>query len=179
MKKLDSTITKSLVNVEQLDNNMKSTTDTCNDYINTCRSAYLESMENRACKIVIESSQAALYAVCQRLLNTCTHNEILQNENTRLLKEIDEKKSFEQLAAEQIAIVERNLIDKVNDYANISETVKTNYLAKIRFVMITLDELESMVDGEVKDIILKLKLDLEMTDPEVQNYKQLLEKYEK
>ncbi|VVC36423.1 Hypothetical protein CINCED_3A012902 [Cinara cedri] len=179
LKKLDSTFTKALVNIDQLDNNKKSTTDTCIDYINSCHSGYLESMENRACRIVIENSQAALYAVCQRLLDTCTHNEILQNENTRLKEEIYEKKSFEQIAAEQIAIVEHNLMDKVNDYANISETVKENYLAKIRFIMVTLDELESMVEDEVKEIIQKLKLDLEITDPESQNYKQLLEKYEK
>lgn len=171
-------MTKELVNIEQLDNNTKSTTDTCINYVNSRRSIHLESMESRACQIVIESSQAALFAVCQRLHDTCSHNEILQNENTRLQEELCEIKTFEQLAAEQIAIVERNLIDKVNNYANISETVKKNYLAKMRFVMITLDELESIVDDEVKNIIQKLKLDLEMIDPEWHNYKKLMEKYE-
>lgn len=179
LKKLDSDLTKALVDIEKLNNNAKSTTDTCKDYINACRSASSEALENRVCRMVIENSHAALHAVCQRLRETCEHNEMLQNETALLKEEISEKKSFEQLAAEQIAVVEHNLTEKVNEYMKISETVKDNWLSKIRFIMATLDELESMVDGEVKEIIQKLKLDLEASDPEGPSYKQLLEKYEK
>lgn len=178
LKKLDSNLTKALVDIEKLDDS-KSTTDTCKDYINTCRSACSEALENRVCRMVIENSQAALYAVCHRLRETCKHNEILQNETARLREEIGEKKSFEELAADQIAVVERKLTEKVNDYMKISETVKDSWLAKMRYILVALDELESMVDGEVKEIIQKLKLDIENTDSEVPNYKQFLEKYEK
>lgn len=129
--------------------------------------------------MVIENSQAALYAVCQRLRDTCENNEMLRNETARLQAEIGEKKSFEQLAAEQIAIVEHNLTEKVNDYMKISETVRDDLVTKMRFIMVTLDELESMVDGDIKEIIIKLKLDIEKVDPEGQNYKQLLENYKK
>lgn len=178
LKKLDSNLTKALVDIEKLDDS-KSTTDTCKDYINTCRSACSEALENRVCRMVIENSQAALYAVCDRLRETCKHNEILQNETVRLREEIGEKKSFEKLAADQIAIVEHKLTEKVNDYMKISESVKDNWLAKMRYILVALDELESMVDGDAREIIQKLKLDIENTDPEVPNYKQLLEKYEK
>lgn len=167
------------MDIERLDNGTKTTTDSCKDYINSCRSACPEALENRVCRMVIDNSQSALFAVCQRLRETCEQNEILRAETARLQKEIGEKKSFEQLAAEQIAIVEHNLTEKVNNYMKISETVKDNWLTKMRLIMVTLDELESMVDDEIKDIIQKLKLDIEKTDPEVLNYKQLLEKYEK
>lgn len=179
LKKLDSNLTKALVDIEKLDNDTKSTTDTCKDYINVCRSACSDALENRVCRMVIENSQAALYAVCQRLRETCEYNETLRIETERLQEEIGEKKCFEQIAAEQIAIVEQNLTQKVNDYMKISESVKDNWLTKIRFIVATLDELESMVEGEVKEIIQKLKLDLDVIDPEGPNYKQLLEKYEK
>lgn len=179
LKKLDSGLTKALGDIEKLDNDTKNTTDTCKDYINVCRSACSDALENRVCRMVIETSQAALHAVCQRLRETFELNETLRNETVRLQEEIGEKKSFERLAAEQIAIVERNLTEKVNDYMKISETVKDNWLTKMRFIMATLVELEYMVDGEVKEIIQKLKLDIEMADPEGLNYKQLLEKYEK
>jgi len=179
LKKLDSNLTKALVDIEKLDNDTKSTTDTCKDYINVCRSACSDALENRVCRMVIENSQAALYAVCQRLRETCEYNETLRIETERLQEEIGEKKCFEQIAAEQIAIVEQNLTEKVNDYMKISESVKDNWLTKIRFIVATLDELESMVEGEVKEIIQKLKLDLDVIDPEGPNYKQLLEKYEK
>lgn len=179
LKKLDSGLTKALGDIEKLDNDIKNTTDTCKDYINVCRSACSDALENRICRMVIETSQAALHAVCQRLRETYEHNEILRNETARLQEEIGEKKSFERLAAEQIAIVERNLTEKVNDYMKISETVKDNWLTKMRFIMATLVDLEYMVDGEVKEIVQKLKLDIEMADPEGLNYKQLLEKYEK
>lgn len=167
------------MDIERIDNGTTTTTDSCKDYINICRSACPEALENRVCRMVIDNSQAALYAVCQRLRETCKQNEILRSETTRLQEEIGEKKSFEQLAAEQIAIVEFKLTEKVNDYKKISETVKDNWLAKMKFIMVTLDELESMVDDEVKEIIQKLKLDIEKTDPEALNYKQLLQKYEK
>lgn len=179
LKKMDSNLTKAIVDIEKLENDTKSTTDTCKDYINTCRSACAEALENRVCRMVIENSQAALYAVVQRLRETYEHNDTLQKEIERLLEEIGEKKSFEQLAAEQIAIVESNLTEKVNDYMRIAETVKDNWLAKMRFIMVTLDELESMVDGESKEIIQKLKVDIEKTDPEGSSYKHLLEKYER
>lgn len=129
--------------------------------------------------MVIENSQAALYAVCNRLRDTHKHNDELQNEIAQLKEEIGEKRSFQQLAADQIAIVERNLTEKVNDYMKISETVKDNWLMKMRYIMVSLDELETMVDDKVKEIIQKLKLDIENTDPEGQNYRQLLEKYKK
>jgi len=129
--------------------------------------------------MVIENSHAALYAVCQRLRETCEQNEILRSKAAHLEEEIGVKKSFEQLAAEQIAIVERNLTEKVNDYMKISETLKDNWLTKMRFIMITLDELECMVDDEAKKVIKKLKLDIKNTDPEGSTYRQLLEKYEK
>lgn len=176
---MDSNLTKALTDIDKLNNDSKSTTDTCKDYINSCRSACPEALQNRVCRMVIENSQAALYAVCNRLRDTHKHNDELQNEIRQLKEEIGEKKSFEQLAADQIAIVERNLTEKVNDYMKISETVKDNYLMKMRFIMVYLDELETMVDGEVKEIIQKLKLDIEKTDPEGQTYKQLLKKYEK
>lgn len=179
LRKLDSDLTKALAGIDKLNNDTKSTTDTCKDYINTCRSACSDALENRVCRMVIENSHAALNAVCQRLRETCEHNEILRNKTTRLQEELGEKKSFEKLAAEQIAIVERNLTEKVNDYMKMSETVKDNWLAKMRFVMINLDELEIMVDGEPKEIIQKLKLHIDTTDPEGTNYKQLLEKYKK
>jgi len=179
LKKLDSDLTKALVDIEKLDNDTKSTTDTCKDYINVCRSACSEALENRVCRMVIENSQAALYAVCQRLRETCEENENLRNETARLQEEIGEKKHFEQLAAEQISIAECNLTKKVNDYMKICLTVKDNWLTKMRFISATLDDLESMVDGEAKVIIQKLKLDIEVTDPEGPNYKQLMEKYEK
>lgn len=179
LKKLDSDLTKTLLTIEKLNNDTKSTTDTCKDYINTCRSVCSEALENRVCRMVIENSQAALYAVCQRLRETCEHNALLQNETARLQEEIGEKKSFEQLAAEQIAIVEHNLTEKVNGFMKISETVNNNWLAKMRFIVATLGELECMVNGEVKELIQKLKLDIENTDPEGPSYKQLLEKYEK
>lgn len=179
LKKLDSDLTKTLLTIEKLNSDAKSTTDTCKDYINTCRSACSEALENRVCRMVIENSQAALHAVCQRLRETCEHNEFLQTETARLQEEIGEKKSFEQLAAEQIAVVERNLTEKVNDFMKISETVNDNWLAKMRFIVATLDELDHMVDGEVKELIQKLKLDIEKTDPEGPSYKQLLDKYEK
>jgi len=176
---MDSDLTNALVNIEKLNNDTKSTTDTCKDYINACRSACSEALENRVCRMVIENSHAALYAVCQRLRETCEHNEMLRNETVRLQEEIGEKKSFELLAAEQIAIVEHNLTEKVNNFVKISEIVKDNCLSKMRFIMNTLDEIESMVDDEVKEIIQKLKLDIETIDPEGQSYRQLLEKYEK
>lgn len=179
LKKLDSNLTKTIVNIEKLDNNTKSTTDTCKDYINTCRSACPEALENRVCRMVIENSQAALNAVVQRLHETYEHNETLQKDLAHLLEEIGEKKSFEQIAAEQIAIVENNLLEKVNHFQKIAETVNDNWLTKMRFIMVTLDELESMVDGEAKDIIQKLKLDIEKSDPKGPSYVQLLEKYEK
>lgn len=178
LKKLDSNLTKALVDIDKLDDSKK-TTDTCKDYINTCRSACSEALENRVCRMVIENSQAALYAVCDRLRETYKHNEVLQNETARLQAEIGDKKSFEELAAEQIAKVELKLTEKVNDFMKISETVKDHWLTKMRYILVSLDELESMVDGEAKEIIQKLKLDIEHTDPESQNYKQLLEKYEK
>lgn len=177
LKKLDSDLTKALLDIEKL--NIKSTAETCYNFINSCRDAGSEAMENRVCKMVIENSQAALYAVCKRLRETCEHNEVLQNEIVHFQEEIGEKKAFEQLAAEQIAIVERNLTEKVDDYMKMAETVKDNWLNKMRFIMVSLDELESMVDGEVKEIIQKLRSDIEKSDPEVLNYKQLLEKYEK
>lgn len=176
---MDSDLNKALIGIEKLNNNTKSTTDTCKDYINTCRSASSEALENRVCRMVIENSHAALHAVCQRLYETYKHNEMLQNETARLKEEIGEKKSFEQLAAEQIAIVEHNLTEKVNEYMKISETVKNNWLSKIRFIMVTLDKLESLVDDEAKEILQNLKLDIEALDPEGPSYKQLLEKYEK
>lgn len=176
---MDSDLTKAIVDIEKLENDTKSTTDTCKDYINTCRSACTEALENRVCRMVIENSQAALYAVVQRLRETYEHNDALQKEIEHLQEEIGEKKSFEQLAAEQIAIVESNLTEKVNNYMKIAETVKDNWLAKMRFIMVTLDELESMVDDESKDIIQKLKVDIEKTDPEGSSYKHLLEKYER
>lgn len=179
LKKLDHNLTKTLVAIEKVDNDTKSTTDTCKDYINICRSACSDALENRVCRMVIENSQAALYAVCQRLRDTCETNEMLRNETVRLQAEIGEKKSFEQLAAEQIAIVEHNLTEKVNEYMKISEIVRDDFVTKMRFIMVTLDELESMVDGEVKEIIEKLKLNIEKADPEGQNYKQLLENYKK
>lgn len=179
LKKLDSDLTSALAGIDKLNNGTKSTTDTCKDYINSCRTACSDALENRVCRMVIENSHAALNAVCQRLRESCEHNESLRNETERLQGELGEKKSFEQLAAEQIAIVERNLTEKVNDYMKISETVNDNWLTKMRFIMITLDELETMVDGEAKEIIQKLKLDIESTDPKGSNYKQLLEKYEK
>lgn len=179
LKQLDSELTKTLVDIEKINNNTKSTTDTCKDYINTCRSACPEALENRVCRMVIENSQAALHAVCQRLRETCEHNEMLRIETARLHEEIGEKKSFEQLAAEQIAIVEHNLSEKVNDYMKLAETVKDDFLHKMRFAMVTLDELESMVNGEVKEIIQKLKLDIKNLDPEGSNYQELLQKYEK
>lgn len=176
---MDRNLTNTLVAIEKVDGNTKSTTDTCKDYINICRSACSDALENRVCRVVIENSQAALYAVCQRLRDTCEHNEMLRNEIARLQVEIGEKKSFEQLATEQIAIVEHNLTEKVNDYLKISETVKDSLITKMRFIMVTLDELETMVDGEVKEIIQKLKLDIENVDPEGPNYKQLIEQYKK
>lgn len=176
---MDSDLTKALTDIEKLNNDSKSTTDTCKDYINSCRSACPDALQNRVCRMVIENSQAALYAVCNRLRDTHKHNDELQNEITKLKEDIGEKISFEQLAANQIAIVEHNLTKKVDDYMKIAETVKDNWLMKMRFIMVSLDELETMVDGEVKEIIQKLKLDIEKTDPEVQNYRQLLEKYEK
>lgn len=177
LKKLDSDLTKALLDIEKL--NIKSTAETCYNFINSCRDAGSDDLENRVCKMVIENSQAALYAVCQRLRATCEHNEELQDEIKHLREEIGEKKAFELLAAEQIAIVERNLTEKVDNYMKMAETVKDDWLTKMRFIMITLDELETMVDGEVKEIIQKLKSDIEKTDSELLNYKQLLEKYEK
>lgn len=179
LKKLDLELNKVLVDIERIDNDTRTTTDSCKDYINTCRSACPEALENRVCRMVIDNSQAALYAVCQRLRETCEQNEMLRTEATRLQEEIGEKKSFEQLAAEQIAIVEHNLTEKVNDYMKITETVKDSWLTKMRFIMVTLNELESIVSDKAKEIIQKLKLDIEKTDPEALNYKQLLEKYEK
>lgn len=179
LKKLDHNLTKALVAIEKVDSDTKNTTDTCKDYINVCRSACSDALENRVCRMVIENSQAALYAVCQRLRDTCENNEVLRNETARLQAEIGEKKSFEQLAAEQIAIVEHSLTEKVNDYMMISETVRDNLVTKMRFIMVTLDEIESMVDDKVKEIIQKLKLDIEKVDPEGPNYKQLLENYKK
>jgi hypothetical protein len=176
---LDSDLTKALTDIEKLNTDSKNTTDTCKDYINSCRSACPEALNNRVCRMVIENSQAALYAVCNRLRDTHKHNDELLNEIAQLKEEIGEKKSFEQLAADQIAVVERNLTEKVNDYMKISETVKDNWLMKMRFIMVSLDELETMVDDKVKEIIQKLKLDIEETDPEGQNYRQLLEKYKK
>lgn len=176
---MDSNLTKAIVDIEKLESDTKCTTDTCKDYINTCRSVSSEALENRVCRMVIENSQAALYAVVQRLRETYEHNDILQKEIERLQEEIGEKKSFEKLAAEQIAIVENNLTEKVNDYMKITETVKDNWLAKMRFIMVTLDELESMVDGESKEIIQKLKVDIEKNDPDAPSYKCLLDKYEK
>lgn len=176
---MDSDLTKALVDIEKLNNDAKSTTDTCKDYINTCRSACSEAMENRVCMMVIKNSHAALYAVCQRLRETCEYNEMLQKETARLQEEIGEKKSFELMAAEQIAVVEKNLTEKVNNFMKISESVKDNWLSKMRFIMVTLDEIESMVDNNVKEIVQKLKLDLETIDPEGQSYNQLLKKYEK
>lgn len=179
LKKLDLDLTKALVDIEKLDDDIKNTTDTCKDYINVCRSACSHALENRVCRMVIENSQAALYAVCQRLRETCEETQNLRNETARLQEEIGEKKDFEQLAAEQISVVERNLTKKVNDYMEICLKVKDNWLTKMRFIAMTLDDLESMVNGEAKEIIQKLKLDIEMSDPEGPNYKQLMEKYEK
>lgn len=179
LKKLDSELTKTLVDIAKLDNDTKSTTDTCKNYINSCRSVSSEALENRVFRMVIENSQAALHAVCKRLRETCEHNEILRNETVRLQEEIGEKKSFEQLAAEQIAIVESNLTEKVNNYMKTAETVKDSCLSKMRLIIMTLNELESLVDGEAKEIIQKLKVDLEMADPEGPNFQKLLEKYEK
>ncbi|XP_050521662.1 hyaluronan mediated motility receptor-like [Daktulosphaira vitifoliae] len=166
--------------IEQVDCKTESSNNKCNNYFQLCYKIHEQTTQNQVCKVVIENSQAALHAVCQRLRDTCDENEILRNESAKLREEIGDIKCFEKIAAEQIAIVEENLIDKVNNYMNIAKNVKNNWLNKIKFILTALDQLENMVGDEVKQLIQKLKIDIESEkyDNKELGYTDLLKKYD-